>query len=65
MGWVDFALIPHYCAAEYPNASEANAKVWASKIPLRTYAIDDDTAIKVTDGDVEIISEGQWKLFDR
>jgi dipeptidase E len=64
MGWVDFALIPHYCAAEHhPDASEANAKVWASKIPLQTYAIDDDTAIKVTGGEVEVISEGQWKLF--
>ena len=28
-----------------------------------SYAIDDDTAIKVTDGSVEVISEGHWRLF--
>jgi dipeptidase E len=63
MGWVDFALIPHYGAANHEDASATNAKVWASKIPLRTYAIDDETAVKVTGTDVEVVSEGQWKLF--
>ena len=29
------------------------------------YAIDDQTAIRVTDGDVEVVSEGHWKLFTR
>jgi dipeptidase E len=28
-----------------------------------TYAIDDETAIKVTDGTVEVVSERHWKLF--
>ena len=27
------------------------------------YAIDDETAIKVADGTVEVVSEGHWKLF--
>jgi dipeptidase E len=27
------------------------------------YAIDDQTAIKVVDGTVEVVSEGHWKLF--
>jgi dipeptidase E len=27
------------------------------------YAIDDQTAIKVADGTVEVVSEGHWKLF--
>jgi dipeptidase E len=27
------------------------------------YAIDDQTAIKVTDGTVEVVSAGHWKLF--
>jgi dipeptidase E len=29
-----------------------------------TYAIDDDTALKVTDGTVEVVSRGHWKLFN-
>jgi dipeptidase E len=31
--------------------------------PVPAYAIDDETAIKVTDGSVEVVSEGNWKLF--
>jgi dipeptidase E len=27
------------------------------------YAVDDQTAIKVIDGNVEVVSEGHWKLF--
>ena len=36
---------------------------WPPMIPVPTYAIDDQTAIKVNDGTVEIVSEGHWKLF--
>jgi dipeptidase E len=28
-----------------------------------TYGIDDQTAIQVTDGAIEVVSEGSWKLF--
>lgn len=65
MGWVDFALIPHYGAKQHPDASAANAEKWAAKNTLPTYAIDDDTALAVTDGRVEVVSEGSWKLFER
>ncbi len=41
----------------------ANAERWAAGIPNAAYAIDDQTAIKVTDGAVEVVSEGHWKLF--
>jgi dipeptidase E len=27
------------------------------------YVIDDQTAIKVVDGNVEVVTEGHWKLF--
>lgn len=62
-GLVDFAVIPHLEHPHHPDASLANAERWAAHIPAPTYAIDDDTAIKVVDGDVEVVSEGQWKLF--
>lgn len=32
--------------------------------PNRAYAVDDETAFKVTDGNVEVLSEGQWKLLN-
>ena len=41
----------------------ADARRWAAEIPNEAYAIDDQTAIKVTDGTVDVISEGHWELF--
>jgi dipeptidase E len=46
-----------------PENSTANAEKWAAEMPVPSYAIDDQTAIKVTDGSVEVVSEGHWKLF--
>jgi dipeptidase E len=63
VGLVDFALIPHLDNEDHPDASLANAEKWAARLPVPTYAIDDETAIKVTNGTVEVVSEGHWKLF--
>lgn len=62
-GLVDFAVIPHLNHKDHQDASLANAEQWAVRIPVPTYAIDDETAIQVVDGGVEVISEGHWKLF--
>lgn len=61
VGLVDFATIPHVDYADHRDI--AIGEQWAARIPATTYAIDDQTAIKVTDGRVEVISEGQWRLF--
>jgi dipeptidase E len=60
---VDFAIHPHLDHEWFPNNSLANLEKLAATIPMPSYAIDDQTAIKVTDGTVEVISEGHWKLF--
>jgi dipeptidase E len=62
-GLVDFAVIPHLDHEDHPDASLANAEQWAARLPVPTYAIDDQTAITVTDGRVDVVSEGHWKLF--
>jgi dipeptidase E len=63
VGLVDFALIPHMEHEDHPDASLANAEKWAARLPVPTYAIDDQSAIKVVDRTVEVVSEGHWKLF--
>ena len=40
-----------------------NVEKWASAIPVPTYAIDDQSAIRVAEGAVEVVSEGNWRLF--
>jgi hypothetical protein len=44
VGLVDFALIPHLDNEDRPDASLANAGKWAARLPVPTYAIDDETA---------------------
>ena len=63
VGLIDFALIPHFEHKDHSDASIVNAEKWASKLPVPVYAIDDQTAIKVVDGTIEVISEGKWELF--
>ena len=63
LGLVDFAMFPHLDHEDLPDNTMADAETWAAGMSVPGYAIDDQTAIKVTDGAVEVVSEGHWKLF--
>lgn len=63
LGVVDFSIYPHLARDGMPGNSMAGAERWASGIGGPAYAIDDETAIKVADGTVEVVSEGDWRLF--
>jgi dipeptidase E len=64
LGIVDFSICPHVAADEtQPGNTMAFAERWAAGIAGPAYAIDDETAISVVDGTVEVVSEGQWRLF--
>ena len=56
-------LRPHLNYDYFPAATLENIEKWAAKVEVPLYAIDDQTAIQVIDGKVEVISEGEWKLF--
>ena len=60
---VDFSIFPHLDHRDLPENTMAHAQRWAADIGGPAYAIDDETAIKVVDGHVEVISEGHWKFF--
>jgi dipeptidase E len=64
LGIVDFSIFPHVDHVDLPENTMANAEKWAAGLGCPAYAIDDQTAIQVVDGTVEIISEGHWKLFN-
>lgn len=64
LGLVDFALLPHVDHEDHPESSMEKVESMAVEVPAPTYAIDDETAIKVVEGTVEVISEGHWKLFN-
>lgn len=63
LGLVDFSIFPHLNHELLPENTIAAAEKWASRMQGPAYAIDDQTAIKVVEGAVEVVSEGHWKLL--
>jgi dipeptidase E len=63
LGVVEFSIFPHLENPDLPDNTMAAAERWAAGMEGPAYAIDDETAIRVVDGTVDVISEGQWKLF--
>jgi dipeptidase E len=61
LGVVDFSIFPHLDV--FPTNTMAAAEGWAAEIGGPAYVVDDDTAIKVVDGTVDVVSEGVWKLL--
>ncbi len=65
LGLVDFSIFPHLEHPMLPYNTMANAEKWADTLSGPAYAIDDETAIQVVDGQVEVVSEGRWRHFTR
>jgi dipeptidase E len=63
LGVVDFAIFPHLDHPEMSENTMADAERWYAGMRVLAYAIDDETAIRIVDGAVDVISEGHWKLF--
>ncbi|WP_127508130.1 Type 1 glutamine amidotransferase-like domain-containing protein [Actinoplanes solisilvae] len=64
LGFVDFSIFPHLDDPNLPTQTLDGAQRWATEVKNPAYAIDAQTAIKVNDGIVEVVSEGRWKLFN-
>lgn len=65
LGLVDFSIFPHLDYPGFTKNTMAHAEKWASRLPTSSYAMDNETALKVVDGKVDVISEGNWKFFPR
>ena len=63
LGLVDFSIFPHLDYPDFPDNTMADAERWAARIGVPAYAIDDQTALEVVDGHVEVVSEGHWRYF--
>ena len=63
LGLVDFSICPHVNGDGKPGNTMAEAESWAAGIDGPAYAIDDETAIRVVDGTVDVVSEGHWTLL--
>jgi len=63
LGMVGFSIFPHLDNEMLPENTMSNAEKWAAGMRVPAYAMDDETAIKVVDGVIEVVSEGHWKRF--
>ena len=63
LGFVDFSIFPHVDHEDLPDNSMAGAERWAAGISNPAYAIENETAIRVVDDAVDVVSEGHWRHF--
>lgn len=61
LGIVSFHICPHVNGDGLPGNTMAEAEQWAATIDGPKYIVDDQTAIQVVDGKVDVISEGLWR----
>ena len=64
LGLTDFVVRPHLNSPEFPKIREPFLRKIATTLTVPMYAIDDQSALKVVDGRVEVVSEGVWRLFE-
>jgi dipeptidase E len=60
---VDFIFRPHFNAPKFPLVNEEFMEKRAKEFTETIYALDDDSALKIVDDEITVISEGEWKLF--
>lgn len=65
LNFLDFAIHPHLDYKWFPENSFENLKKLSATLPYQSYAIDDQTAIKIHNDRTEVISEGNWHLFQQ
>ena len=65
LGVVPCSICPHLAPDGAPGNSLAAAEKWAGGIQHPSYAIDDQTAISVTDDAVDVLTEGIWRYFPK
>ena len=61
LGLVDFSIFPHLNYPGWEENTLAEAQKWVASLEGPAYAIDDATAISVVDGQVVLVSEGEWQ----
>ncbi len=64
LGLVNFQFIPHLNSPYFSKIREKNLKEKSKDLTEPVYALDDNSALKVIDGAVEIISEGTYLTFN-
>ena len=64
LGYVSFYILPHLNSPYFNLRVEENIKEAVKDINEKIYVLDDQSALKVVDGKVEVVSEGKYLIFN-
>src|SRR3989344_2211240 len=60
LNFVDFYFLPHLNSKDFENIREENIKNATVGMNTKIYAMDDNSALKIVDGKIEVIAEGEY-----
>lgn len=64
LGLVDFMIRPHYDSSGGGHINDGLLQEVADHFDRTLYALDDETALRVVDDQIDVISDGEWKVFN-
>ncbi len=62
---VDFYFLPHLNSEYFVNVREENIRRVSQGVDKKIYALDDNSALKIVDNAVEVVSEGNWFVVEK
>ena len=65
LNYVDFYFLPHLNSEYFVNLRKKNIEEVIVGMTRKIYALDDNSALSVVDGEVKIISEGEYLVFNQ
>lgn len=60
LNYVDFYFLPHLNSEYFVNLREDFVRNAVKDMNEKIFVLDDDSALKIVDGKIEVISEGKW-----
>jgi len=57
---VDFYIIPHFGSKWFPDVTEETVREGVKDYKHKVYLLDDNSAVKVIDQNIEVVSEGKY-----
>jgi len=64
LNFVDFYFLPHLNSEWFKKIRRENIEKIGQEISRPIYALDDNSALKIIDNKIEVISEGEWFLIN-
>ncbi len=64
LNFVDFYFLPHLNAEWFENVRRENIEEVAKNINKTIYALDDNSALKIVDGKIEVVGDGEWFVLE-